>query len=275
MVEKFPIKLFVIPLLVSAKLRAQNSDCQGIGKNCQKDGSCKSCTSNPDCGVTDGGEVTDQPACDTASGQCTACRSNNDCPSSTPNCGDDGGCYHCNAPGNRCGSMDGPQGGPNDGQPHCDALTGLCVNYCTADDQCPDECAPRCHLNRGCCVQCLESDDCPLANWRADQAAYTTCSVNSFTCVKGCSVDDDCSTDDKPACSATSGDCVECLYDYHCSDGVTTVCASSQTCVECVTDAHCDEGESCVELQCTTRTSATSTVTAGVLSLISAFVLLF
>jgi len=244
-----------------------NANCIGFpGANCQRDGRCVTCTSSTTCGVFDGGEIPFQPTCNIPSGQCGSCTSNLDCPVGTPNCGSGGNCYFCNSPGFSCGISDGPPGGPNNYQPNCDSISGLCVDYCTDDSQCAGVNAPHCQVDRGACVECAQNSHCPLSNWRGIQLNYTTCSVNSYTCVVGCDVDEDCTTADTPACSGTTRQCVDCVYDFHCH-GTTPICSSNLHCVQCLSDSHCTgASQKCMDFNCliggSTPTSATTLVLA-------------
>jgi Cys-rich repeat protein len=76
--------------------------------------------------------------------------------------------------------------------------------------------------------------------------------------VKGCAIDDDCPDGDRPACSITSGECVECIYSDHC-DGETPICSSFRECVECESDTHCKAGESCEDYMCTANPTSSAT----------------
>jgi len=222
----------------------------GGGKNnCWTDGSCLSCTSNADCYARDGGRIPRQPFCDTTQGVCSSCRSNEDCPPTARNCNADGFCYDCKTFTNGdCLALDGPPPG-NIKEPNCDTVTGTCVSFCTRDEHCYDACLPHCQLERGCCVECRNHDDCPVEQWRGSQTNNRFCSSeHGYKCVPSltpitnyvCMSDHDCrNRPDTPACSRTENSCVSCIFDSHCGYP-TPACASfMQKCVECVFDAHC------------------------------------
>eukprot|EP01126_Amoeba_proteus_P050843 TRINITY_DN6040_c0_g1_i8.p1 TRINITY_DN6040_c0_g1~~TRINITY_DN6040_c0_g1_i8.p1 ORF type:complete len:405 (-),score=68.31 TRINITY_DN6040_c0_g1_i8:146-1360(-) len=199
---------------------AANSDCWALGvasANCQVNGTCQSCRSNDDCGMKDGGEIKHQPICNSTTGICGNCRSNDDCPKTAKNCGSDGTCYSCSyASGSLCGALDGPPGGPNNNQPNCDAMLGICVDGCTLDSHCaknPEK--PFCDVEKRTCVECLKNEDCPHPSWRESKRFHTTCSLSNNVCVKACMIDADCSPN-TPACVVSLGICAECIFDGHC-----------------------------------------------------------
>jgi len=214
--------------------------------NCNKDGSCVTCTTNALCYANDGGSVPQQPRCDQLSGECSGCQSNADCPEVAANCGSDGLCYDCRINGNQCGA--GPDGPPATTRPNpnCDPQTGICVDFCTEDADCLDACLPRCQLDRGCCVECNIDRDCPVAQWRGtEKATKTHCdTTNGFVCTipdrsaPVCETDANC-TGARKACSFSEQKCVECLYDSHCG-GETPACSTNtQKCVQCIQSVHC------------------------------------
>jgi len=211
--------------------------------------SCKTCATNVDC-LNDGGFKPNQPVCDHTTGTCIDCSANSDCNAtgSILNCDQDGRCMACTAfpGGTTCANFDGPPN-TNHINPNCDPLSQLCVDFCTANDQCTDSCNPVCNIDRGCCVECNTNSDCPVPQWR-QMAAYTTCS-SDFMCVlpssapppsATCGSDADCTgATGKPACSIDQGKCVACLYDAHCPSSTPACDSGAQNCVDCVFDHHC------------------------------------
>jgi len=140
---------------------------------------------------------------------------------------------------------------------------------CRSDADCVDAAGePRCELESGDCVACIEVDDC---------GAGATCALPANVCVprcdaggacngaapvcdeqtglcRACSSDDDC-PDGAPRCLG-SGACAECLVADDCTDrsgsnegedeGDRRLCSSAGRCVECLDDGHCDDvGETC------------------------------
>ena len=65
------------------------------------------------------------------------------------------------------------------------------------------------------------------------------CQFKVDTGPESCSVKEDCPAD--LVCKASSGECVTCTGDAHCSDGKLCDTAASK-CVECLEDAQCDDG---------------------------------
>eukprot|EP01126_Amoeba_proteus_P026940 TRINITY_DN2667_c0_g1_i5.p1 TRINITY_DN2667_c0_g1~~TRINITY_DN2667_c0_g1_i5.p1 ORF type:complete len:734 (-),score=94.16 TRINITY_DN2667_c0_g1_i5:302-2503(-) len=197
-----------------------NPSCVGhAGANCQLDSSCRTCKSNSDCGALDGGEVARQPICNVSTGICGFCNSNAECPSDAKNCGFDGLCYACSyqAGGKPCGGFDGPPNGLDKHQPNCDEKLGVCVDGCTLDRHCMQDLSkPYCNVEKRCCAECVLDSHCPHVTWRDSRSAYTTCSVLTNMCVKGCSHDNDCTVNGS-ACAVSLGLCVDCLYNSHCS----------------------------------------------------------
>jgi len=242
------------------------------GQNCQQDGSCIVCNTST-CAGLDGGATPNQPACDTATGLCGACDGNvgdstfSPCPASLPNCQADGSCISCGSDSD-CGTLDGPSSNPTPNQPFCDTVAHVCVNYCTADVDCPDPCFPHCAINKGCCVECVQNSHCPHTDtsngglaWRGQDALRTVCEFNTYTCVppppnSGCAADGDCSVVGKPACSSTQGSCVPCLFDIHCKAPTPACNTGRQVCVTCTSNSYCPPGQECVGGNCKNPASA-------------------
>jgi len=192
-----------------------------------------SCKSNVDCGSLDGGEVPGQGTCNVTSGLCGPCQSNGDCTENGEhNCGKDGSCFNCSL------ALDGCDNDLGD-NPHCDAELGICVDGCTMDAHCLDDCFPKCLIDTYCCVECITSLDCPLPGWKETSLEKTTCAQTAHKCIKGCITDADCPTQSLSACSINTGTCVECVTDDHCPDDRPACNRNSGVCVPCTTDVHC------------------------------------
>eukprot|EP01126_Amoeba_proteus_P066579 TRINITY_DN966_c0_g1_i1.p1 TRINITY_DN966_c0_g1~~TRINITY_DN966_c0_g1_i1.p1 ORF type:complete len:1053 (+),score=175.74 TRINITY_DN966_c0_g1_i1:73-3231(+) len=251
-------------------LSTDNFGCQsqypGQGRNnCWKDGTCASCTTNSDCYARDGGRTPQQPKCQ-SDGTCGPCTSNDDCPSNAQNCNQDGFCYDCGQfVTGSCVTLDGPPGWG--AQHNCDTYTGRCTDLCTLDSHCTDSCYPKCQVDRGCCVECLNSADCPVAQWRGSETSNTYCDpVKGYICTSGpsnipptnpveCSMDKDCNASTgMVACSTSQGKCVGCLFDDHCTDPNKPSCnVGRQTCVQCTSDYNCPISFYCESDFCTTQ----------------------
>ncbi len=253
------------------------------------------CSSDDDC-------VDPTPVCDTQSGKCVECVP--DCTGVC--CGDDGcggtcedNCAQtdrvcneetCQCEGECVPACDGKECGPDgcDGQcgPGCgegeNCVDGLCqASGCQSDDDCVAP-TPKCQVDTGACVQCLQSGDCAngkicSAGICVEQPTCTDddqCEMGQIcvdgACVTGCHSDRDCPaswhclTDQGP-----NGTCIECLNDDECQPG--TACSDgrcvehctedahcaplhcdldSNHCVTCTQDAHCDDGKICEDFSC-------------------------
>jgi hypothetical protein len=157
---------------------------------------------------------------------------------------------------------------------HCTEPTRpLCVNFacsgCTSDAQCAPfvceqdtgrcrctedgQCAPRvCNDATGSCVDCLEDGDCTQDPGRPrcvgercvecrDKADCTDAQkpfCNGNVCQAMCDDDGDCSPQ---VCKVSTGQCVACTTDAHCSQSPAgpRCDTATNTCVQCLGDADC------------------------------------
>ena len=118
----------------------------------------------------------------------------------------------------------------------CDHNSGECVARCTGDDDCgPDVCV----VDSGLCQQCLVDTDCDGASVCAGDGR----------CVE-CVQDGDCAGTSAPYCNSEKNLCVQCTEASHCSSGEVCDTDNAQ-CVGCIGDQDCDDGvchqQSCVE----------------------------
>ncbi len=87
-----------------------------------------------------------------------------------------------------------------------------------------------------------------------EERSFTVGEQQEDACGNTCAEDEYCDKD--------SGECVECLQDSHCDDGL--FCNSEKTCVECFQNSHCDDGlfcngeETCVDGECQAGTDPCS-----------------
>ncbi len=291
--------------------RCRDGVCQQV--ECQQSGDCPSgqycvegfcidsqpCASDADCA-----EPT--PVCDPDTGRCVACAP--DC--SGRCCGPDG-CGgtcpdECAQTGQTCDQETcrcqgdcqpactdrecGPDGCGGTCPPGCadgeTCVDGRCQagSVCQTDADCEVPEAPRCDVESGRCVECLDAADCAegeicSGGVCAQQAVCTEdsqCEMGQIcvdgACVAGCHSNRDCP--DGWTCLPDQdphGTCVECQNDgdcgpgQACSDGRCVIhCTSdahctplycdqaSHQCVACTEDAHCAEGEICDQLECRT-----------------------
>lgn len=234
------------------------ADCPGAAQTCQpRDHTCKA-------SCTDGGANCGQRICDQATGACVGCQTNTDCADSnnkfcdpvTKQCArclanaDCTGaakfchpteltCVEC-LTHSACPKADG--GAPT----VCDPATFRCRGGCFANTDCSGA-TPTCNLATlqcgcttnpdcannpaakfcspaGSCVECLAAPDCT-----AKDAGFLQCAQNR--CV-GCLQKADCVADPNlDECNVTTGKCVECLIDDHCTENPRRTCANG-TCVK-------------------------------------------
>ncbi len=104
---------------------------------------------------------------------------------------------------------------------------------CEADADCAAS-APRCAVDAGRCVECVDSVDCtasnaPVCDVRAARCVAcvsdghcadpeTRCSPTSGLCAVPCAGQDDCEDSDQPLCDVTLGFCVGCVTDLDCGE---------------------------------------------------------
>ena len=147
--------------------------CGATAPNCNKDGSCISCSTDSTCGISDGGRVTDQPHCDTQTHICVnycttdlQCRTVDSC---NPYCAVDRGCcVECTA-NSHCPHTDTSYGGlawraTEATRTVCQTETYQCIHpvptvACTLDSQCTGS-LKACSPSQGVCVQCLFNSHC-------------------------------------------------------------------------------------------------------------------
>ena len=98
---------------------------------------------------------------------------------------------------------------------------------CTLDAACGAE-APRCELESGTCVECLEAADCLEGE---------LCALPANVCVPSCQSGGSCS-DLTPVCDLETGLCRACAADADCS-GSTPLCQASGACVACRASSDC------------------------------------
>lgn len=112
----------------------------------------------------------------------------------------------------------------------CDVETSECVE-CLSDAHCDGDFLAHCNPTTKRCAQCLTNADC------AAEPYSPRCDTELGIC-SSCDVDADCALTDDPACS--SGSCVACTKDAHCTDPNLPYCELDfSRCVECVQDAQC------------------------------------
>ena len=76
----------------------------------------------------------------------------------------------------------------------------------------------------------------PTSGCSAKNATLAACSLTSGTCVE-CTANSHCTSSGKPVCNTSTNLCVQCTDSSQCS-GATPIC-SSNTCVACTADAQC------------------------------------
>eukprot|EP01127_Copromyxa_protea_P004479 TRINITY_DN1433_c0_g1_i1.p1 TRINITY_DN1433_c0_g1~~TRINITY_DN1433_c0_g1_i1.p1 ORF type:complete len:928 (-),score=122.14 TRINITY_DN1433_c0_g1_i1:168-2951(-) len=228
-----------------------NESCEGHGgANCQADGTCISCTRDT-CGNLDGGEKDKQPNCELSSRLCVdACETNNDCAGTQGhNCQADGVCISCTRDQD-CAN----DGGEVSGQTVCQTETGICIDPCEVNDDCPegqncqaDGSCKACRSDNDCvfdggekegepvcrdgiCTGCTSNSQCPLyrPTCGADGicfhcalagcigASAPNCLAETGLCVATCTLDEHCQDECNPYCNLEKGCCVECLENEHC-----------------------------------------------------------
>ena len=192
------------------------------------------------------------------------CASNNDCPNPEPYCVA-GRCVQC--------TESGPCGNPDQ---LCDLVTYQCKVACSAAAECGGQlCAPR-----GVCVNCIGDTDCTSGNERFCDTALDRCiecradldcnadhrycnlershcvecrsnlDCPGGTCTDGGDCEIPCFSDaqcggKKPACSLSTGTCVECLADSYCPADKPGCRVSDLKCSDCSIDLHCATGTLC------------------------------
>mmetsp|Transcript_61279 Transcript_61279/g.55270 ORF Transcript_61279/g.55270 Transcript_61279/m.55270 type:complete len:606 (+) Transcript_61279:100-1917(+) len=161
---------------------------------------------------------------------------------------------------------------------------GVCINAtipninttaeCSSNKDCTWSSWPVCAY--GTCVECMETSDC-TNNTRYGEGYECTQKLDYYTCEQTCTSDADCEGNyANPACNETSGICVTCMDDDHCTGndayGAGYVCKeyswgggsycdyfctsnddcidewrdnycnkTSGDCVECLEDANCED----------------------------------
>ncbi|HVR60770.1 MAG TPA: hypothetical protein VMU50_02675 [Polyangia bacterium] len=175
------------------------------------------------CATDDDCRGTATPACDTTSGACVSCTDNycaKQADGGTPVCVPaTGACVEC-GPGKACQEV---------GKPLC-SPAGICVPCSTAGAglcKDKDKMLPACNLSSGACVRCASVADCldkttPFCS--ADQCVGCG-SAGNTACMQ--------LNSKFPICSS-SGACVECGVDDHCSATSTRpFCGRDSSCVGC------------------------------------------
>jgi len=162
-----------------------------------------------------------------ASGLCMACTASSQCTDPTKPICQGNACAACAAGSTAaCGAKDSSK-------PTCDTGTGKCVE-CTTSNQCTTASKPICG-NSQTCVACGDTS-APTNGCSAKNATLAACNLTSGNCVE-CTANLHCTSSGKPVCNTSTSQCVQCTDSTQCS-GATPIC-SSQTCVACTTDAQC------------------------------------
>lgn len=166
---------------------------------------CVECLNTGDC-ISGSGNVCTANRCVPPPARCT---SSAQCLAGTPYCHvGSGTCVACLEPG-QCGAGRTCEG-----------------NACVAAPDCADDagCAEgRCHVASRTCVECLGPSDCPDATY--------TCNATTRACEPGQTGCDD------------HGDCAS-------RPGATKCLVSTGACVACVEDGHCTAGNRCTNNAC-------------------------
>lgn len=191
------------------------------GQIYQAAGTC----SNGDCAKPAAQTCTN--VCVLSAGGCKDCTTSGQCTDPTkPICQGDM-CVACTAGSSTvCGDKDSSK-------PTCDTGTGKCVE-CTTSNQCATASKPICG-NGQTCVACGDAG-APTSGCSAKNATLAACSLTSGTCVE-CTANSHCTSSGKPVCNTSTNLCVQCTDSSQCS-GATPIC-SSNTCVACTADAQC------------------------------------
>ena len=161
------------------------------------------------------------------SGLCVACTASSQCTDPTKPVCQGNVCVACAAGSpTACGDKDSSK-------PTCEAGTGKCVE-CTTSNQCTTAGKPICG-NSQTCVACGDTS-APTNGCSAKNATMAACNPTSGICVE-CTANLHCTSSGKPVCNTSANQCAQCTNSSQCS-GATPIC-SSQTCVACTTDAQC------------------------------------
>lgn len=113
----------------------------------------------------------------------------------------------------------------------CHPVDGLCVGCVTSLDCGSTPGLVACDEQRGSCVECTASSECPLSR--------PVCDTQAQRCFE-CLPDEGCG--DPEVCHPTRLQCVECVTVADCTDSDDRFCEDSR-CVECRTDADCAAAE--------------------------------
>ena len=234
------------------------------------------CSSDYDCP----GQV-----CRTSNGDCVDCVYDSDC-------GSGQSCTN-----NKCETVDLCENVSCTGGQTCNASTGACEcpsGQVLSDGRCEQaNCANGgsscstgvCDMNSGQCVECTSDSHCSGNKECINNTCQVIDTCKNVTCTGGKTCVDgtcacpagkidnngvcegpDCSnggvtcSGSTPQCSS-SGQCVECTSDSHCSGGQQcsgNVCKcpsskpylSGSTCVECTSDSNCSDGKKCLSNFC-------------------------
>ncbi|GEM_PF-2468013 len=166
------------------------------------------------------------PTC-APSGLCVACTASSQCTDPTKPICQGNVCVACAAgAATACGAKDSSK-------PTCDTGTGKCVE-CTTSNQCTTPGKPICG-NAQTCVACGDTS-APTNGCSARNASLAACNLTSGICVE-CTANLHCTSSGKPVCNTSTNQCVQCVDSSQCG-GATPIC-SSNTCVACTTDAQC------------------------------------
>ncbi len=181
--------------------------------------------------------------CDLVSGTCLGCVADRDCPAGKL----------CDTRLHTCTYGCSESHGCLGGLP-CDLDAGLCVE-CSSDADCFEPGRPRCDPARRRCVACLpatqgEGDRCGRGHYCAEDNG-------DYSCQPGCTADADCGVDGGAGggvhCDLTRHQCVGCLGDTDCADGM--ICQAG-ACVPGCSNVHgCQGGLTCCAGQCVDPTS--------------------
>ncbi|MFQ5414057.1 MAG: hypothetical protein ACE5E6_06320 [Phycisphaerae bacterium] len=116
------------------------------------------------------------------------------------------------------------------------AIATIIFDACTASDQCDD--ADLCTINDTCISgTCVGTPvTCPPGE---------ACDPATGVCVPtGCASDADCNDPALPHCDIAGGNCVECVIDAHCNDGV--FCNGAETC-DALNTCQPGGGDPCID----------------------------
>eukprot|EP01126_Amoeba_proteus_P029502 TRINITY_DN290_c0_g2_i10.p2 TRINITY_DN290_c0_g2~~TRINITY_DN290_c0_g2_i10.p2 ORF type:complete len:607 (+),score=124.87 TRINITY_DN290_c0_g2_i10:2027-3847(+) len=209
------------------EVRGQTSCQSGHGgANCQVGGSCQDCAVDyvsSTCGTRDGGEVSGQINCFTASRLCVAsCSTNSDCVGTQGlNCMSNGLCLTCRSDADcaASGNTWGGDGGEVRGQTSCQS--GLCTTpfSCTSNAMCPGHGGANCQVGGSCqdCAVDYVSSTCGTRDG-GEVSGQINCFTTTRLCIGRCSANSDCIGTQGLNCMS-NGLCLTCRSNADCSTG--------------------------------------------------------